>query len=132
MPVYPVFKFEDDDLDMDQFEGWYGLRARDLIDEKQSADTNSYDPERMLESLKNFANESLKGEDARWIKGIIENNKKKVISVEGLKTTEWVIVDFGDIILNIFKPETLKELHLHQKQEQQKLQHQHQLHKAQL
>ncbi len=36
---------------------------------------------------------------------IIENNKKKVISVEGLKTTEWVIVDFGDIILNIFKPE---------------------------
>ena len=35
-----IFKFEDDDLDMDQFEGWYGLRARDLIDEKQSADTN--------------------------------------------------------------------------------------------
>ena len=37
---------------------------------------------------------------------IIESNKKKVISVEGLKSTEWVIVDFGDIILNIFKPET--------------------------
>ena len=37
---------------------------------------------------------------------IIEYNKKKVISVEGLKSTEWVIVDFGDIILNIFKPET--------------------------
>ena len=34
---------------------------------------------------------------------IIENYKKKVISVEGLKSTEWVIVDFGDIILNIFK-----------------------------
>ena len=34
---------------------------------------------------------------------IIESNKKKVISVEGLKSTEWVIVDFGDIILNIFK-----------------------------
>ena len=29
-----------------------------------------------------------------------------MISVEGLKSTEWVIVDFGDIILNIFKPET--------------------------
>ena len=34
---------------------------------------------------------------------IIQNYKKKVISVEGLKSTEWVIVDFGDIILNIFK-----------------------------
>ena len=34
---------------------------------------------------------------------IIENYKKKVISVEGLKSTELVIVDFGDIILNIFK-----------------------------
>ena len=34
---------------------------------------------------------------------IIENYKKKVISVEGLKSTDWVIVDFGDIILNIFK-----------------------------
>ena len=34
---------------------------------------------------------------------IIENHKKKVISVEGMKSTEWVIVDFGDIILNIFK-----------------------------
>ena len=30
---------------------------------------------------------------------------KKIISVEGLKSTEWIIVDFGDIIVNIFKPE---------------------------
>ena len=37
---------------------------------------------------------------------IIESNKKKIISVEGLKSTEWIIVDFGDIIVNIFKPET--------------------------
>ena len=36
---------------------------------------------------------------------IIESNKKKIISVEGLKSTEWIIVDFGDIIVNIFKPE---------------------------
>ena len=34
---------------------------------------------------------------------IIENYKKKVISVEGLKSPDWVIVDFGDIILNVFK-----------------------------
>ena len=37
---------------------------------------------------------------------IIKKNKKKVISVEGLKTTEWVIVDFGDLILNLFRPDT--------------------------
>tara|TARA_Y100000994_G_scaffold125328_1_gene102909 strand:- start:18 stop:371 length:354 start_codon:yes stop_codon:yes gene_type:complete len=37
---------------------------------------------------------------------IIKKNKKKIISIEGLKSTEWVIVDFGDIILNLFKPET--------------------------
>tara|TARA_Y200000002_G_scaffold358061_1_gene341118 strand:- start:328 stop:681 length:354 start_codon:yes stop_codon:yes gene_type:complete len=37
---------------------------------------------------------------------IIKNNKKKVISVEGLKNTEWVIVDFGDLILNLFRPDT--------------------------
>ena len=36
---------------------------------------------------------------------IIKKNKKQIISVEGLKSTEWVIVDFGDIILNLFKPE---------------------------
>ena len=36
---------------------------------------------------------------------IIQNYKKKVMSVEGLKSTDWVIVDFGDIILNIFKQE---------------------------
>ncbi|MEC8265304.1 MAG: ribosome silencing factor [Pseudomonadota bacterium] len=37
---------------------------------------------------------------------IIKKNKKQIISIEGLKSTEWVIVDFGDIILNLFRPET--------------------------
>ena len=36
---------------------------------------------------------------------IIKKNKTNIISVEGLKSTEWVILDFGDIILNLFKPE---------------------------
>ena len=43
---------------------------------------------------------------------IIQNYKKKVISVEGLKSTEWVIVDFGDIILNIFKQDVRKHYSL--------------------
>ena len=36
---------------------------------------------------------------------LIKSNKKKIISSEGLKSTDWSILDFGDIILNIFKPE---------------------------
>ena len=43
---------------------------------------------------------------------VIENYKKRVISVEGLKSTEWVIVDFGDIILNIFKQEAIEHYSL--------------------
>ena len=34
---------------------------------------------------------------------LIKSNKKKIISSEGLKSTDWSILDFGDIILNIFK-----------------------------
>ncbi len=37
---------------------------------------------------------------------VVKSNKKNVISTEGLKSTDWLIVDFGDIILNVFKPET--------------------------
>ena len=48
------------------------------------------------------------GTSSRHINAIaskIIKKKKKIISIEGLKSTEWVIVDFGDIILNLFKPE---------------------------
>ena len=34
---------------------------------------------------------------------IVKSHKKNIISTEGLKSTDWSIVDFGDIILNIFK-----------------------------
>ena len=40
------------------------------------------------------------------VNNIVKNNKKNVISTEGFKSTDWLIVDFGDIILNVFKPET--------------------------
>ncbi len=39
------------------------------------------------------------------VNNIVKSNKKNVISIEGLKSTDWLIVDFGDIILNVFKPE---------------------------
>lgn len=42
------------------------------------------------------------------VTNLIKNNKKKVLSFEGLGKTDWVIVDFGDIIVNVFKPESRK------------------------
>ena len=43
---------------------------------------------------------------------VMKNNKRELIAIEGLKTTDWVILDFGDIILNLFKPETRKHYDL--------------------
>ncbi|MEL0124051.1 MAG: ribosome silencing factor [Alphaproteobacteria bacterium] len=82
---------------------------------------------RELESLKAFEIQSLNiknrsaladfiiiasGSSSRHVNSIVtnlvKNNKKRVLSSEGLGTTDWVIVDFGDIIVNIFKPETRK------------------------
>ena len=42
------------------------------------------------------------------VNNIVKSNKKSVISTEGLNSSDWLIVDFGDIILNVFKPETRK------------------------
>ena len=42
------------------------------------------------------------------VTNLIKNNKNKILSFEGLGKTDWVIVDFGDIIVNVFKPETRK------------------------
>ena len=39
------------------------------------------------------------------VNNIVKSHKKNIISTEGLKSTDWSIVDFGDIILNVFKPE---------------------------
>ena len=42
------------------------------------------------------------------VTNLIKNNKNKILSSEGLGKTDWVIVDFGDFIVNVFKPETRK------------------------
>ena len=40
------------------------------------------------------------------VNNIVKSNKRNILSTEGLKSTDWLIVDFGDIILNVFKPES--------------------------
>ncbi len=42
------------------------------------------------------------------VTNLIKNNKRQIMATEGLKSTDWSIVDFGDIILNVFKPEVRK------------------------
>jgi len=39
------------------------------------------------------------------VNNIVKNLKKKIISVEGVSQAEWAIVDFGDIVVHVFKPE---------------------------
>ena len=52
------------------------------------------------------------GNSSRHVNSIVTNlikhNKNKILSSEGLGKTDWVIVDFGDIIVNVFNPETRK------------------------
>ena len=50
------------------------------------------------------------GTSSRHINSIVSNivklNKTHILSTEGVNSTDWLIVDFGDIILNVFIPET--------------------------
>ena len=46
------------------------------------------------------------------VTNLIKKNKNKVLSSEGLGKTDWIIVDFGDIIVNVFKPESRKHYDL--------------------
>ena len=56
------------------------------------------------------------GTSSRHINSIVSNivklNKTRILSTEGINSTDWLIVDFGDIILNVFKPETRKHYSL--------------------
>ena len=56
------------------------------------------------------------GTSSRHINSIVSNivklNKTHILSIEGINSTDWLIVDFGDIILNVFKPETRKHYSL--------------------
>lgn len=56
------------------------------------------------------------GTSSRHVNSIVTNiNKKlknKIISIEGLTQADWAIVDFGDIVLHVFRPEIREHYNL--------------------
>ena len=49
------------------------------------------------------------GTSSRHVASIVNNIskdlKRNIISSEGIANSEWALIDFGDIILHVFKPE---------------------------
>tara|TARA_B100000886_G_scaffold151262_1_gene102882 strand:+ start:258 stop:611 length:354 start_codon:yes stop_codon:yes gene_type:complete len=54
------------------------------------------------------------GNSSRHVNSIVTNLckklKKHIISIEGTTLSEWALIDFGDIILHVFKP-TIREIY---------------------
>lgn len=54
------------------------------------------------------------GTSSRHVSSIANNItkkfKKKILSIEGLPKADWALIDFGDIVLHIFRPE-IRELY---------------------
>ena len=49
------------------------------------------------------------GTSSRHVNSIVgkisKELKKNVISIEGLPLADWALIDFGDVVLHVFKPE---------------------------
>ena len=45
---------------------------------------------------------------AQKIQELIKNSSSKLIGSEGLDSGEWVLLDFGDVILHIMQPKARK------------------------
>ena len=56
------------------------------------------------------------GTSSRHVNSIVskisKELRKNVISIEGLPLADWALVDFGDIVLHVFKPEIREHYNL--------------------
>ncbi|MAI83829.1 MAG: ribosome silencing factor [Rickettsiales bacterium] len=56
------------------------------------------------------------GSSSRHVNSIVhklsKQLKKNILSVEGIPQAEWALVDFGDIIVHVFKPELREHYNL--------------------
>ena len=56
------------------------------------------------------------GTSSRHVNSIVnkvsKELKKNVLSIEGIPNAEWALVDFGDVVLHVFKPEIREHYNL--------------------
>ena len=56
------------------------------------------------------------GTSSRHVNSIVgkisKELKKNVISIEGLPLADWALIDFGDVVLHVFKPEIREHYNL--------------------
>ena len=56
------------------------------------------------------------GNSSRHVNAIVgrlsKELKNKILSIEGLPRADWALVDFGDLIIHVFKPEVRKYYNL--------------------
>lgn len=48
----------------------------------------------------------------RILKRVFEEHKRHPLGVEGTDTSEWILIDFGDVICHVFSPEVRDVYHL--------------------
>jgi ribosome-associated protein len=49
---------------------------------------------------------------ANWVKAEVEENGLKVWRQEGMETLEWVILDYSDVVVHLFNPDSRKKYDL--------------------
>lgn len=84
--------------------------AYDSLDEKKASDITVID----IEGVSTIADYYVitNGDNSRHVQALVENVQEKMYkagyacrSVEGLKSANWVLMDYGDIVVNVFSRE---------------------------
>ena len=82
----------------------------EALDDMKAQDVSEID----IEKYSSFASNLIiaTGTSSRHLKSISEkiidtlkDNKIKILGTEGQEAKEWILIDIGDILVNIFRPE---------------------------
>jgi len=87
------------------------------IDEKKGNDIKLIDLKNVADYTDYFVIASADSEIqiraiANWVKDEVEDNGLKVYRSEGMQTLEWVILDYVDVVVHLFKPEARDKYNL--------------------
>lgn len=89
----------------------HAIKAAIAADEKKATDIIIQDVAELLKVTDYFVLAT--GQNARQVESIVEHVEElltkefsiKPINIEGLDTREWVLMDYGDIVVHVFQPE---------------------------